>query len=157
VAATGRLSCQNPNLQNIPVRTTDGRKIRSAFKPQDPHWSFVSADYSQIELRLLAHLSEDPVLLKAFNEGEDVHAYTASIVFDIPLKEVTDEMRYKAKAVNFGILYGQQPFGLSQGLKIDFKEAASFIETYFKRYPRVKEFLEFCKESARKTGRVVTM
>lgn len=157
VAATGRLSCQDPNLQNIPVRTADGKKIRSAFKPQDSQWSFISADYSQIELRLLAHLSEDPVLLKAFNEGEDVHAYTASVVFDIPLKEVTDEMRHKAKAVNFGILYGQQAFGLSQGLKIDFRDAASFIETYFKRYPRVKEFLEFCKESARQTGRVVTM
>ncbi|HNA62062.1 MAG TPA: DNA polymerase I [Rhabdochlamydiaceae bacterium] len=157
VAATGRLSCQDPNLQNIPVRTADGKKIRSAFKPQDSQWSFISADYSQIELRLLAHLSEDPVLLRAFNEGEDVHAYTASVVFDIPLKEVTDEMRHKAKAVNFGILYGQQAFGLSQGLKIDFRDAASFIETYFKRYPRVREFLEFCKESARQTGRVVTM
>jgi DNA polymerase I len=157
VAATGRLSCQDPNLQNIPVRTAEGKKIRAAFKPENPQWSFLSADYSQIELRLLAHLSEDPVLLKAFNEGEDVHAYTASVVFDVPLKEVTEEMRYKAKAVNFGILYGQQAFGLSQGLKIDFKEAASFIDTYFQRYKKVKEFLEFCKESARKTGRVVTM
>jgi DNA polymerase-1 len=157
VAATGRLSCQDPNLQNIPVRTAEGKKIRSAFKPQEPQWSFISADYSQIELRLLAHLSEDPILLKAFNEGEDIHAYTASVVFDVPLKAVTDEMRHKAKAVNFGILYGQQAFGLSQGLKIDFRDAASFIETYFKRYPRVREFLEFCKESARQTGRVVTM
>ena len=157
VAATGRLSCQDPNLQNIPIRTQEGKKIREAFKPHQSNWSFVSADYSQIELRLLAHLSEDPVLLKAFNEGEDIHAYTASLVFDVPLNEVTSEMRYRAKAVNFGILYGQQAFGLSQGLKIDYREAAAFIEKYFERYPRVKEFLESCKESARKTGRAITM
>jgi DNA polymerase-1 len=157
VAATGRLSCQDPNLQNIPIRSPIGRKIREAFKPQDSFWSFLSADYSQIELRLLAHLSEDPVLIKAFNEGEDIHAYTASLVFDVPLQDVTDEMRYRAKAVNFGILYGQQAFGLSQGLKIDYKDAASFIEKYFQRYKRVKDYLEFCKESVRKTGRAVTM
>lgn len=157
VAATGRLSCQDPNLQNIPIRSKEGKKIREAFKPQEDHWSFLSADYSQIELRLLAHLSEDPVLIKAFNEGEDIHAYTASLVFDVPLKEVTEEMRYKAKAVNFGILYGQQAFGLSQGLKIEYRDAASFIEKYFQRYKRIKEYLEFCKESVRKTGRAVTM
>ncbi|MBS0648053.1 MAG: DNA polymerase I [Verrucomicrobia bacterium] len=157
VAATGRLSCQDPNLQNIPIRSPIGRKIREAFKPQEGSWSFLAADYSQIELRLLAHLSEDPVLIKAFNEGEDIHAYTASLVFDVPLQDVTDEMRYKAKAVNFGILYGQQAFGLSQGLKIDYRDAASFIEKYFQRYKRVKEYLEFCKENVRKTGRAVTM
>ncbi len=157
VAATGRLSCQDPNLQNIPIRTPEGKKIRTAFKPEESHWSFLSADYSQIELRLLAHLSEDPTLLKAFLEGEDIHAYTASVVFGTPLTEVTPEMRHKAKAVNFGILYGQQAFGLSQGLKIDYHEAAAFIETYFKRYSHVKEYLEFCKESVRKTGRAVTL
>jgi DNA polymerase-1 len=157
VAATGRLSCQDPNLQNIPVRSPIGKQIREAFKPKDPHWSFISADYSQIELRLLAHLSEDPILIQAFNAGEDIHTYTASLVFELPLNEVTSEMRQKAKAVNFGILYGQQAFGLSQGLGIGYKEAATFIDTYFKRYKRVKEFLEFCKESARKTGRVVTL
>jgi DNA polymerase-1 len=157
VAATGRLSCQDPNLQNIPVRSAAGKKIREAFKPQKPHWSFVSADYSQIELRLLAHLSEDPILSKAFTEGEDIHAFTASIVFDVPLTEVSSAMRYQAKTVNFGIIYGQSPFGLSQELGIDYKEAAAFIETYFKRYKRVKEFLEFCKESVRKTGRAVTL
>jgi DNA polymerase I len=157
VAATGRLSCQDPNLQNIPVRSAAGKKIREAFKPQKPHWSFLSADYSQIELRLLAHLSEDPILTKAFREGEDIHAFTASIVFDVPLKEVTPAMRYQAKAVNFGIVYGQSPFGLSQELGIDYKDAAAFIETYFKRYKRVKEFLEFCKEAVRKTGRAVTL
>lgn len=157
VAATGRLSCQDPNLQNIPVRSKVGLKIREAFCPQHEGWSFISADYSQIELRLLAHLSEDPILIHAFNEGEDIHAYTASLVFNVPLKEVSEEMRYRAKAVNFGILYGQQAFGLSQGLSINYKEAASFIETYFQRYKKVKEFLEFCKESARKTGKAVTM
>ncbi len=157
VTATGRLSCQDPNLQNIPIRSPMGRKIRQAFKPQEKDFSFLAADYSQIELRLLAHLSEDPILIKAFNEGEDIHAFTASLVFDVPLNEVTDEMRHKAKAVNFGILYGQQAFGLSQGLNIDYREAATFIEKYFQRYKRVKEFLEFCKESVRKTGRAVTM
>lgn len=157
VAATGRLSSQDPNLQNIPIRTPEGRKIREAFRPQKEHWSFLAADYSQIELRLLAHLSEDPVLMKAFIEGEDVHAYTASVVFDTPLKEVTSDMRRKAKAVNFGIIYGQQAFGLSEGLGIDYKEASAFIGTYFERYKKVKEYLEFCKECVRKTGRAVTM
>src|SRR5579862_296340 len=157
VAATGRLSCQDPNLQNIPVRSPAGKKIREAFKPQKPHCSFVSADYSQIELRLLAHLSEDPILTKAFKEGEDIHTFTASLVFDIPLKEVTPAMRYQAKTVNFGILYGQSPFGLSQELGIDYADAVSFIDKYFKRYKKVKEFLEFCKESVRKTGRAVTL
>lgn len=157
VAATGRLSCQDPNLQNIPIRSVEGKKIREAFRPEQNDWSFIAADYSQIELRLLAHLSEDPLLLKAFNEGEDVHAYTASLVFDVPLEEVSKEMRQRAKAVNFGILYGQQAFGLSQGLGITYAEAAAFIDTYFQRYKKVKEFLEFCKESARKTGRVVTL
>lgn len=157
VAATGRLSCQDPNLQNIPVRSEEGRKIRQAFEPEDPHSSFISADYSQIELRLLAHLSEDPSLLKAFHNQEDIHAYTSSLVFDIPLKEVTAEMRYRAKAVNFGILYGQQAFGLSKQLGISYSEAETFIKTYFERYPQIKEFLQFCKESAQKTGRSVTL
>lgn len=157
VAATGRLSCTDPNLQNIPVRSEAGKKIREAFKPQYPHTSFLGADYSQIELRLLAHLSEDPILLKAFNEGEDIHAFTASLIFEVPLKNVTSDMRFKAKAVNFGILYGQQAFGLAQATGIEYKEAAAFIDAYFHRYKKVKEFLEFCKESARKTGRVVTI
>jgi DNA polymerase-1 len=157
VAATGRLSCQDPNLQNIPIRSIEGRKIRSAFCPQNPHWRYLSADYSQIELRLLAHLSEDPLLIRAFNQGEDIHAFTASEVFDVPLSSVTSEMRHKAKAVNFGILYGQQAFGLSQGLAIEYQEAAAYIDAYFKRYKKVQEFLNFCKEEARKTGKAVTM
>lgn len=157
IAATGRLSCQDPNLQNIPVRTEAGKKIREAFKPQKPHHSFVSADYSQIELRLLAHLSQDPGLIAAFEAGEDIHAYTASLVFDVPLNKVTPQMRYQSKAVNFGIIYGQQAYGLSQELGIEFKEAAAFIETYFERYKKIKEFLNFCKDSVRKTGRAVTL
>jgi DNA polymerase I len=157
VTATGRLACQDPNLQNIPIRTEEGRMIRTAFKPEQSDWSFLAADYSQIELRLLAHLSEDPSLIKAFNEGEDIHSFTASLVFDVPLKEVTSAMRHRAKAVNFGIIYGQQAFGLSQGLSIDYQEAAAFIDTYFKRYKKVKEFLQFCKEAAQTTGRAITL
>lgn len=157
VAATGRLSCQNPNLQNIPIRSEIGKKIRESFRPQKEGWSYLSADYSQIELRLLAHLSEDPVLIEAFTSGEDIHTYTASLIFDTPLKDVTSQMRYRAKAVNFGILYGQQAFGLSQELGIDMKQAALFIETYFQRYKRVKEYIEFCKEEARAHGAVYTM
>lgn len=157
VTATGRLSCQDPNLQNIPVRSTEGKKLRTAFRPMLPHWSFLAADYSQIELRLLAHLSEDPILLKAFQEGEDIHAYTASIVFNLPLGEVTSEMRHRAKAVNFGILYGQQAFGLAKELGISHKEAAHFITTYFERYPKVKQYLEQCKEMVRKTGKSFTI
>jgi DNA polymerase-1 len=105
----------------------------------------------------LAHLSEDPTLIKAFNAGEDIHTYTASEVFEVPIKEVTLEMRSQAKTVNFGILYGQQAFGLSQQLGIDYKEAGKFIEAYFNRYKRVKEYLDFCKDAVRKTGRAVTM
>jgi DNA polymerase I len=157
VAATGRLSCQNPNLQNIPIRSEIGKKIREAFRPEKKGWSYLSADYSQIELRLLAHLSEDPVLIQAFQSGEDIHTYTASLIFNTPINEVSSEMRYKAKAVNFGILYGQQAFGLSKELGIDIKEASLFIETYFERYKKVKEYIESCKELARDKGLVYTM
>lgn len=156
VAATGRLSCQDPNLQNIPVRTTAGKKIREAFRPEHAGWSYVSADYSQIELRLLAHLSEDPYLLSAFQMGEDIHASTAAAIYHIPIEEVTKEQRHNAKAVNFGIIYGQQAFGLSQGLSITSAEAAAFIETYFKKFTKVKEFIDSCKASAHATGKAVT-
>lgn len=156
VAATGRLSCQDPNLQNIPIRNTIGRKIRGAFRPEKPDWSFLAADYSQIELRLLAHLSEDPLLIQAFERGEDIHASTASYVFNLPLDQVTKEIRNSAKAVNFGVIYGQQAYGLSQVLGIPVHEAATFIDTYFQRFKRVKEFVEECKEMARQTGRAVT-
>jgi len=157
VAATGRLSCQDPNLQNIPVRSEVGRRIREAFRPEKKGWSYLAADYSQIELRLLAHFSEDPNLLHAFDNNEDIHAYTASLIFNTPLKEVTKELRQQAKAVNFGVIYGQQAFGLSQELGIDVKSASVFIEMYFARYSRVKEYVEYCKEKARQTGKAVTM
>ncbi len=155
--ATGRLSCKDPNLQNIPIRSEEGKKIRTAFKPEKSDWSFVSLDYSQIELRILAHMSQDPHLIEAFLDGEDVHKVTASQVFQIPLDKVTKEMRSKAKAVNFGILYGQQAFGLSKGLGIDFREAADFIEAYFAQYPKVKTFLEKCKEEATVNGFTKTL
>lgn len=157
IAATGRLACQDPNLQNIPVRTPQGRRIREAFRPQKKGWSYLAADYSQIELRLLAHLSEDPNLLKAFREGEDIHASTASLVFGVPLERVSSLQRHQAKAINFGILYGQQAYGLSQELGIDIRVAADFIQAYFARYPSVQAFIEGCIEMARKTGKSVTM
>lgn len=157
IAATGRLSSQDPNLQNIPIRSEMGQKIREAFHPQKPGWSFLSADYSQIELRLLAHLSEDPSLVQAFLKSEDIHATTAASVLEIPLDQVTKEQRQAAKAVNFGIIYGQQAFGLSQELGIEVKKAAHFIEMYFHKYPAVKAYLETCKKIARETGKAVTM
>ena len=156
VAATGRLSCQDPNLQNIPIRTEEGRKIRTAFKPLKKDWSFLSADYSQIELRILAHLSQDPKLIEAFKNNEDIHSFTASLVFSIPQESVTKEMRHLAKAVNFGILYGQQAFGLSQQLGISMSEASKFIQTYFERYPKIKSFIEGCKEKAHKSELTTT-
>lgn len=156
VAATGRLSCQDPNLQNIPVRTEVGREIRKAFRPQQEGWSYLSADYSQIELRLLAHFSEDPNMLNAFKHHEDIHVSTAAAILNISPDRVTKEQRHHAKAINFGIIYGQQAFGLAKELKIDVKSAASFIEAYFHRFSHVKEYLELCKERARKTGKAVT-
>ena len=156
VAATGRLSCQDPNLQNIPTRTAEGRKIREAFRPEKDGWSYLAADYSQIELRLLAHFSEDPTLVAAFNNNEDIHTHTASVVLGLPIEEITKELRSKAKAVNFGIIYGQQAFGLAKELHIEVKEAANFIEMYFKRYPKIKEYIESCKELSRTTGKART-
>lgn len=157
VAATGRLSSQDPNLQNIPVRTEQGLRIREAFKPQKEGWSFLSADYSQIELRLLAHFCGDPNLIGAFERGEDIHKHTAALIFQVPLDSVTSQQRYQAKAVNFGILYGQQAYGLSQAIHIHPKEAEAFIHTYFARFPSVKDFLESYKEKARETGKAVTL
>ncbi len=157
VAATGRLSCQHPNLQNIPVRTEEGKKIREAFRPEKENWSYLSADYSQIELRLLAHFSDDPNLIAAFKKNEDIHSHTASTIFGVSIDNVTKEMRHQAKAVNFGIIYGQQAFGLAKELHIDVKEAAKFIEMYFERYPSIKGFIETRKEMARTTGKAVTL
>lgn len=156
VAATGRLSCQNPNLQNIPTRTEIGRDIRQAFRPEKQGWSYLSADYSQIELRLVAHFSEDPNLIKAFQQGEDIHARTAATVFGVPIDKVTSEMRHRAKAVNFGIIYGQQAYGLARELGIGVKDAQNFIDTYFQQFPNIKEYLEKCRASARESGKAVT-
>jgi DNA polymerase I len=157
ITATGRLSCQDPNLQNIPVRSPEGKQIRSAFKPEKNQWSFLSADYSQIELRILAHFSEDPELVKAFKNNEDIHTHTASIVFKVPKDEVTKQQRHVAKAVNFGTVYGQGPYGLSQLLNIPFKEASSFIKTYFEKYKYISSFLEQCKKDAQKHKYAITL
>ena len=154
--ATGRLSCNHPNLQNIPIRSKEGRKIRQAFIPSK-NSLLLGADYSQIELRLLAHFCQDPTLINAFNNGEDIHILTASKVFHVELGAVTSEMRSAAKTVNFGILYGQSAFGLASLLDISTHEARDFIKNYFLSYPHIKEYLEACKEVARQTGVATTL
>ena len=150
-AATGRLSSVNPNLQNIPVRSELGRKIRGAFIPE-AGWQFVAADYSQVELRIVAHLSGDPRLAEAFHSGEDVHCRTAADVLGIPMDQITPAQRNSAKAVNFGIVYGQTPYGLAQQLGIRTEEAANFIARYFERYQGVQRYIEGCLSTARDTG-----
>ncbi len=158
VTVTGRLSSSNPNLQNIPVRTDEGNKIRNAFVSKDnENYLLLSSDYSQIELRLLAHISQDKHLLEAFNNGIDVHSLTASKVFDVPVEEVTKDMRYKAKAVNFGIIYGQSKYGLAKALGITNDEANEFIEKYFATYPRVKAYMEGTILQAQQQGYVETI
>lgn len=157
VTATGRLSCQDPNLQNIPIRTEAGRKIRAAFRPEKKGWSYLAADYSQIELRLLAYFSQDPTLMKAFQAGEDIHTFTAALVFGIPLEKVSNAQRHQAKAINFGIVYGQQAYGLSQELKIEVSTAAAFIEAYFERYPKVFEFMQKSIAKVKECGFSTTM
>ena len=156
VTTTGRLSSSNPNLQNIPVRTELGRRIRTAFVAPE-NGVFLSADYSQIELRLLAHLSGDEGLIAAFRSGEDFHAQTAARVFGVPVEEVTPEMRSHAKAVNFGIVYGQQAFGLGQSLHIPMAEAQEMIDRYYRAYPGVREYLDRTVAEAHETGYAVTM
>ncbi|MAT69353.1 MAG: DNA polymerase I [Planctomycetaceae bacterium] len=157
VAATGRLSSNNPNLQNIPVRTTAGREIRSAFKAGEPGWLLLAADYSQIELRVLAHYTGDESLRTAFANDEDIHRLVASQVNDVTMDEVTPEMRRAAKAVNFGIIYGQSPFGLAKSLGIEKDEAAAFIEAYFAKYPGVLDFFVETLASCRRRGFVSTL
>jgi len=157
VAATGRLSSSDPNLQNIPVRTEEGRRIRKAFIPADGH-IMVAADYSQIELRIMAHLSADAGLLKAFSEGLDVHAATAAEVFGVDsIEDVTPEQRRSAKAVNFGLIYGMSAFGLAKQLDIGRAEAQGYVDLYFDRYPGVKEFMDKTRESAHEKGYVETL
>ncbi len=157
VTTTGRLSSSEPNLQNIPVRTDFGRHIRECFIPLSADEVFVSADYSQIELRLLAHLSGDENLIAAFKSGADFHAATAARVFGIPVEEVTPELRSRAKAVNFGIVYGQQAFGLGQSLHIGYAEAQEMIDRYFEAYPQVRTYLDCTVEEAKANGYATTM
>ena len=156
ITATGRISSTEPNLQNIPIRTELGRLLRKVFVPEEGY-VFVDADYSQIELRILAHCSGDEQLIQAYREARDIHRITASQVFHIPFDEVTDLQRRNAKAVNFGIVYGISSFGLSQDLSITRKEAAQYIENYFQTYPGIKTFLDESVENAKEHGYAVTL
>ncbi|CAN0074981.1 unnamed protein product, partial [Chrysoparadoxa australica] len=156
VAATGRLSSSDPNLQNIPIRTETGRRIREAFIAPAGR-VLLAADYSQIELRIMAHLSEDPVLIRAFRDGEDIHRATAAEVFDTPLDEVSGEQRRAAKAINFGLMYGMSAFGLARQLGIERAEAAAYIDRFFERFAGVRAFMDGTRESAREQGYVETL
>lgn len=155
--ATGRLSCTNPNLQNIPIRTKQGRLVREAFIASDENHIFLSADYSQVELRLLAHMSKDENMIDAFNNNIDFHSATAAKIYNIPVEEITKEQRSKAKTANFGIVYGISSFGLADSLKISRKEAKELIDAYYNSYPRVKEYMKECIEFARKNKYVETI
>ena len=157
VAATGRLSSINPNLQNIPIRTARGREIRKAFVPRDENHILLAADYSQIELRIMAAFSGDESMIEAFKNGRDIHATTAAKIFQVPLEEVTSDMRRKAKTANFGIIYGISAFGLSQRLSISRTEAKEIIDAYFKEFPAVKEYMDGAIEKARKDEFVETI
>jgi DNA polymerase-1 len=156
VAATGRLSSSNPNLQNIPIRTPQGRRIRRAFIAP-PGMVVLAADYSQIELRIMAHISGDAGLLKAFRDGVDVHRATAGEVFDTAYDQVTPEQRRAAKAINFGLMYGMSAFGLARQLDVERGKAQDYMDTYFARYPGVREFMERTREQAREQGYVETL
>lgn len=157
IAATGRLSSINPNLQNIPIRTDRGKEIRKAFIPRDAEHIILSADYSQIELRIIADISKDENMMAAFQAGEDIHTATASKVFNVPSAEVTKEMRRRAKAVNFGIAYGQSVFGLSQTLNISRGEAKEIIDNYFTQFPGIKQYMTDTIAFAKKHGYVQTL
>ena len=157
VTATGRLSSSDPNLQNIPIRTAEGQQIRSAFRPAEEGWHFLAADYSQIELRILAHLSGDAAMLEAFRNKEDIHTRTAAAVFEVEPEDVTSEMRRTAKAVNFGILYGQSAFGLAKSLGISQPEAAEFIASYFEKFAGASQFIDEVLDRCRAERGVTTM
>ena len=157
-SATGRISSSDPNLQNIPIRTELGRQVRKAFVAENsPEWLLFSADYSQIELRVLAHLSQDAGLLEAFRRGEDIHSSTASLMFEVPINEVTSDMRRIAKVLNFGVIYGLSPHGIAQQTEFSREEGARFIEDYFSRYPGIQEYLENVKTTTRETRYVETV
>ena len=157
VTATGRLSSNNPNLQNIPVRTAQGREIRRAFVPRSPQYTLLAADYSQIELRIIAHLSQDPAMVADFNLGHDIHAATAAKVFHVPMNEVTKEQRSRAKAVNFGIIYGMSAFGLAERMELSRSEAADIIKKYFEEYAGIKEYMNRSIALARERGYAETI
>ncbi len=157
VAATGRLSSTNPNLQNIPIRTDKGKEVRKAFVPRDKEHILLSADYSQVELRVMAHFSQDESMIKAFKKGQDIHAMTASRIFNVDLDDVDENMRRKAKTANFGIIYGISAFGLSERLRIPRKEAASIIEAYFNQFPSIKKYMDTVINSAREKEFVETI
>ena len=157
VAATGRLSSNNPNLQNIPIRTERGRQVRKAFIPRDESHTLLAADYSQIELRVIAALSKEETMINAFKNGEDIHASTASKVFNVPLNEVTREQRGNAKTVNFGIIYGVSAFGLSNQTDLNRTEAKELIDTYYETYPKLKAYISKQVDSARDNGYVETV
>jgi DNA polymerase-1 len=156
VASTGRLSSTNPNLQNIPIRTEEGRRIRQAFIAP-PGYQLVAADYSQIELRIMAHLSQDTGLLTAFAQGDDIHRATAAEIFATPLEQVTGEQRRSAKAINFGLIYGMSAFGLAKQLGIEREAAQIYMEIYFKRYPGVKAYMDRMRQQAHAQGYVETL
>jgi DNA polymerase-1 len=156
VAATGRLSSSDPNLQNIPIRSAEGRKIRQAFIAPPGH-KIVAADYSQIELRIMAHLSADEGLLRAFSQGEDIHKATAAEVFGVELGQVTQELRRSAKAINFGLIYGMSSFGLAKQLGLGRNQAQDYIDLYFARYPGVKQYMDNIRAQAREQGYVETL
>jgi DNA polymerase-1 len=156
VTATGRLSSSNPNLQNIPIRNEDGKEIRKAFIPDDG-CLFFSADYSQIELRIMAHLSGDQHMIEAFREGDDIHAATAAKIYKIGLNEVTSDMRRKAKTANFGIIYGISVFGLAERMNVDRKEAKELIDGYFETYPQIRAYMDKSIEVARENGYISTI
>jgi DNA polymerase-1 len=155
-AATGRLSSSEPNLQNIPVRTPRGEEIRRGFVPREG-WVFLVVDYSQIELRLMAHLSGDPAFIEAFHQGGDIHRQTAALIFGVPLEQVTADMRARAKTINFATIYGQGPFALSRQLGISQEDAKSFIARYFERFAGVRAFLDRQIKLAREQGYVETI
>ena len=156
-AATGRLSSNNPNLQNIPIRTERGRQVRKAFIPRNENYTLLAADYSQIELRIIAALSHEDTMIEAFKQGQDIHASTASKVFNVPIEEVTREQRSNAKTVNFGIIYGVSAFGLSNQTDLSRSEAKDLIDTYYATYPKLKRFIGEQINFARDHGYVQTV